>query len=156
LLIRPYEPHKIPVVMVHGLISTPLAWIPMLNELLRDPLIQDNYQFMLYMYPTGAPIPIAAASLREGLVQAKQLYDPDGRDPAFERMVLLGHSMGGLLSRTMAVSSGDQLWRLYSDRNFEDVLGPREFLDELRRYFFFEPLPFVSRVVFLATPHRGS
>jgi hypothetical protein len=64
--------------------------------------------------------------------------------------------MGGILSRMMAVSSGDQLWRLYSDRSFDDILGPRPILDELRRYFFFEPLPFVSRVVFLATPHRGS
>jgi pimeloyl-ACP methyl ester carboxylesterase len=156
LLIRPYEPNKIPVVMVHGLISTPLAWIPMLNELLRDPVVQDHYQFLLYMYPTGVPIPIAAASLRESLIQAKQLYDRDGRDPAFERMVLVGHSMGGLIARTTAVASGDQFWRLYSDRLFDDVLGPREVLDELRRYFFFDPLPFVSRVVFLATPHRGS
>ena len=79
LLIRPYEPGKIPVVMVHGLISTPLAWIPMLNELLRDPVIQSKYQFMLYMYPTGVPIPIAAAGLRESLAQAKMMYDPDGR-----------------------------------------------------------------------------
>ena len=156
LLLRPYEPGKIPVVMVHGLISTPLAWIPMLNELLRNPVIQEKYQFLLYMYPTGVPIPIAAASLRESLIQAKQLYDPDGRDPAFEQMVLVGHSMGGILSRMMAVSSGDKLWRLYSDRSFEDILGPRAVLEELHRYFFFEPLPFVSRVVFLATPHRGS
>ncbi|MGO9468950.1 MAG: esterase/lipase family protein, partial [Isosphaeraceae bacterium] len=157
LLIRPYEPGKIPVVMVHGLISTPLAWIPMLNELLRDPVIQSNYQFMLYMYPTGVTIPIAAAGLRESLFQAKQMYDPDGRDPAFERMVLLGHSMGGLLSHAMAVKSDDKLWRIYSDRSFfDEVIGPREVLDELRRYFFFEPVPFVSRVVFLATPHRGS
>ena len=71
LLIRPYEPGKIPVVMVHGLISSPLAWIPMLNELLRDPEIQQRYQFMLYMYPTGVPIPIAAASLRDSLRQAR-------------------------------------------------------------------------------------
>ena len=156
LLIRPYEPGKIPVVMVHGLASTPLAWIPMLNELLRNPKIQKHYQFLLYMYPTGVPVPIAAASLRESLLQAKQLYNPDGHDPAFDQMVLLGHSMGGILSRMMAVSSGDKLWRLYSDRTFDDILGPRPVLDELRRYFFFEPLPFVSRVVFLATPHRGS
>jgi hypothetical protein len=156
LLIRPYESNKIPVVMVHGLISTPLAWIAMLNELLRDPVIQANYQFMLYMYPTGVPIPIAAAGLRDSLMQAKQMYDPDGRDPKFDQMVLLGHSMGGLLSRTMAVSSGDQLWRLYSDRSFDDVIGPKDVLEELRRYFFFQPLPFVRRVVFLATPHRGS
>lgn len=157
LLIRPYEPSKIPVVMVHGLISTPLAWIPMLNELLRDPVISSNYQFMLYMYPTGVTVPIAAAGLRNSLFQAKQMYDPDGRDAAFERMVLLGHSMGGLLSHAMAVSSGDRLWRIYSDRSFfDEIIGPREVLDELRGYFFFEPVPFVKRVVFLATPHRGS
>jgi pimeloyl-ACP methyl ester carboxylesterase len=156
MLIRPYEPKKIPVVMVHGLISTPLAWIPMLNELLRDPVIQSNYQFLLYMYPTGVPIPIAAAGLRESLGQAKMMYDPDGRDPAFEQMVLLGHSMGGLLSRTVAVASGDRFWRLYSDRPFDYILGDREVLAELKRYFFFEPLPFIRRVVFLGTPHNGS
>jgi pimeloyl-ACP methyl ester carboxylesterase len=156
LLIRPYEPGKIPVVMVHGLASSPLAWIPMLNELLRNPVIQDKYQFLLYMYPTGVPLPIAAASLRESLSQAKQLYNPSGSNPEFDRMVLLGHSMGGILSRMMAVSSGDRLWRLYSDRSFDDILGPGPVLEELRRYLFFEPLPFVSQVVFLATPHRGS
>ena len=156
LMIRPYEPGKIPVVMVHGLISTPLAWIPMLNELLRDPEIQQKYQFMLYMYPTGVPMPIAAASLRDALSQAKMTFNPDGRDPAFDRMVLLGHSMGGLLSHFMTVSSDDQLWRLYSDRSFDEILGPKNVLDELHRLLFFEPLPFVSRVVFLATPHRGS
>lgn len=157
LLIRPYEPDKIPVVMVHGLISSPLAWIPMLNELLRDPEIQKKYQFFLYMYPTGVPLPIAAAGLRDSLTEARKLYDPDGRSPAFNRMVLLGHSMGGLLSHMMSVSSGAEFWGLYSDRSFDsEIVGPRETLDELRHYLFFEPLPFVTRVVFLATPHRGS
>ena len=66
----------------------------MLNELLRDPEIQEQYQFLLYMYPTGVPIPIAAASLRESLIQAKQMYNPDGRDPAFDQMVLLGPQHG--------------------------------------------------------------
>jgi hypothetical protein len=156
MLIRPYEPNKIPVVMVHGLISSPLAWIPMLNELLRDPVIQQKYQFMLYMYPTGVPIPIAAASLRDSLAQAKMLFNPDGRDPTFDRMVLLGHSMGGIISHFVTVSSSDQLWRLNSDRPFDEILGPKNVLEELRRLLFFEPLPFVSRVVFLATPHHGS
>jgi hypothetical protein len=156
LMIRPYEPGKIPVVMVHGLISTPLAWIPMLDELLRDPLIQQKYQFMLYMYPTGVPIPIAAASLRDALSQAKMTFNADGHDPDFDRMVLLGHSMGGILSHFMTVSSGDQLWRLNSDRSFDEINGPKNVLDELNKLLFFEPVPFVKRVVFLATPHRGS
>ncbi|MDR3623234.1 MAG: hypothetical protein P4L85_28025 [Paludisphaera borealis] len=156
LMIRPYEPGKIPVVMVHGLISSPLAWIPMLDELLRDPTIQGRYQFLLYMYPTGVPLPIAAANLRDALGQAKAMFNPDGREPAFDQMVLLGHSMGGLLSHCMMVSSGEELWQLNSDRSFDEILGPPPVLAELRRLLFFEPVPSVSRVVFLATPHRGS
>ena len=82
LLIRPYEPGKIPVVMVHGLISSPLAWIPMLNELLRDPEIRKRYQFFLYMYPTGVPIPIAAASLRDSsLAGRRQDVRPERAGP---------------------------------------------------------------------------
>lgn len=156
LMIRPYEPGKIPVVMVHGLISSPLAWIPMLDELQRDPTIRDRYQFLLYMYPTGVPLPIAAANLREALTRARTLYNPDDRDPAFDRMVLLGHSMGGLLSHCMTVSSGEELWQLNSDQTFDDILGPADVLAQLRRLLFFEPVPSVKRVVFLATPHRGS
>lgn len=155
MLLRPYEPGKIPVIMVHGLISSPLAWIPMLNELLRDPRIQKNYQFMLYLYPTGVPLPIAAAGLREALLDA-QVRVPVESQPNFDRMVLLGHSMGGLLSHAATVHSGNRFWELNSDRMFDEIIGPPEVLNELKRYFFFEPLPFVKRVVYLAVPHRGS
>jgi hypothetical protein len=78
MLLRPYEPDKIPVVMVHGLWSSPLAWIPMLNELLRDPQIHRRYQFLLYLYPTGVPLPMAAAGLRAALREAQQEFDPRG------------------------------------------------------------------------------
>ena len=158
MLIRPYEPGKIPVVMVHGLASSPLAWVAMVNDLLRDPRVQERYQFMLYMYPTGIPVPIAAAGLRDTLTEAEKTFRmPDGTpDPAFSRMVLLGHSMGGLLSHSMAVSSGPKFWELNTVSPFDRIKGPPDVLEELRRYMFFEPLPFVSRVVFLATPHRGS
>jgi len=156
MLLRPYEPGKVPVVMVHGLISTPLAWVPMINELLNDPVVRQRYQFLLYMYPTGVPVTVAAAGLRESLDEARRLYDPGGRDPAFARMVLVGHSMGGLLAHAAAVDSGDHLWRLNSDRQFSEVVAEPEALADLRRHLFFKPLPYVSRVVFLGTPHRGS
>jgi pimeloyl-ACP methyl ester carboxylesterase len=156
MLLRPYEKDKIPVVMVHGLWSTPLAWIPMLNELLRDDRIRDHYQFLLYLYPTGVPVPIAAAGLRDSLLRAQRSFDPDGTNAAFEQMVLLGHSMGGLLSHAMVVSSGNRWWELNTDKQFDDITGPPDVLAELKHYNFFDALPFVSRVVFLATPHRGS
>ncbi len=158
MLIRPYEPGKIPVVMVHGLASSPLAWVAMVNDLLLDPRIQERYQFMLYMYPTGIPFPIAAAGLRETLQQAEQTFrQADGRpDPAFYKMVLLGHSMGGLLSHSMAVDSDQKFWELNTYVPFQQIKGPPEVLEELQRYMFFDALPFVRRVVFLAVPHRGS
>lgn len=84
------------------------------------------------------------------------MYDPAGTNPNFNQMVLLGHSMGGLLGHMMTVQSGDQLWQLNSDRRFDEMVGPPKVLQELRHYLFFEPLPFCRRVVFLATPHRGS
>lgn len=155
-LLRPYEPAKIPVVMVHGLVSSPLTWIPMINELLNDQDIRENYQFLLFAYPTGAHVPIAMASLREALWQARTQFNTDGSASGFDQMVLLGHSMGGLLCHSMAVSSGDRFWQLHSDRSFQEILGPPEVLTELRQFLFFEPMPSVSRVVFLATPHRGS
>jgi pimeloyl-ACP methyl ester carboxylesterase len=158
LLIRPYEPGKIPVVMVHGLASSPLAWVAMVNDLLLDPRIQENFQFMLYMYPTGIPFPIAAAGLRDNLQQAElTLALKDGQpDPAYSKMVLLGHSMGGLLSHSMAVDSDQKFWELNTYIPFPQIKGPPEVLEELQRYMFFEAQPFVSRVVFLAVPHRGS
>jgi pimeloyl-ACP methyl ester carboxylesterase len=156
MLLRPYEPDKIPIVMVHGLMSSPLAWIPMLNELMRDASLQSRYQFMLYVYPTGVPVPIAASYLRDALLDARATFDPDGTSPTFSRMVLLGHSMGGLLSHAMAVNSGNRFWEINSERPFGQIVGPPEVIDELKHYTFFEALPFVERVVFLATPHRGS
>jgi pimeloyl-ACP methyl ester carboxylesterase len=156
MLLRPYEPDKIPVVMVHGLMSSPLAWIPMLNGLLHDPTIQQRYQFLLYVYPTGVPVPVAASYLRDALKDAQLHFDPQGNSPTFNRMVLLGHSMGGLLSHAMAVGSGNRFWELNSDRPFGQIVGPPAVLNEFRHYTFFEALPFVERVVFLASPHRGS
>jgi pimeloyl-ACP methyl ester carboxylesterase len=156
MLIRPYEPGKIPVVMVHGLWSSPLAWIPMLNELLREPDIQKHYQFMLYLYPTGMPVPIAASGLRDSLEEARTRFNPRGTDPAFGKMVLLGHSMGGLLSHAMVVADNELFWQMFTYKSFKDILGPPDLLREIDHYIHFQPLPYVRRVVFLATPHRGS
>jgi pimeloyl-ACP methyl ester carboxylesterase len=156
MLLRPYEKDKIPVVMVHGLWSTPLAWIPMLNELLRDDRIRDRYQFLLYLYPTGVQVPIASAGLRDSLYRAQRSFDPDRSNASFQHMVLLGHSMGGLLSHAMVISSGNRWWELNTDKQFDDIVGPPDVLAELKHYNFFDAVPFVSRVVFLATPHRGS
>ncbi len=155
-MLHPYEPGKIPVVLIHGLGSSPLAWGRVVNQLRGDPELRARYQFWIYMYPTGIPFLLSAADLRRDLVEARATVDPSGADPAFDRMVLVGHSMGGLLSKLLITESGQDLWSLNSREPFERMSASPEHRDLLARVFFFQPLGFVRRVVFIATPHRGS
>ena len=155
-MLHPYEHGKIPVVLVHGLRSSPAAWMKVINDLRGDPALRDRYQFWLFMYPTGTPFPVSAAKLRKGLDELRAIVDPDRRDRALDRMVLFGHSMGGLISKMMIESSGDEVWKLIGRRPFEDLQAKPEHKEMMRRVFFFEPHPSVARVVFVATPHRGS
>lgn len=155
-MLQPYEPGKIPVVLVHGLFSSPRAYVQTINELSNTPLIASKYQFWVFLYPTGLPIPASAAKLRSWLTQARETLDPGHTDPAFDQMVLVGHSMGGLLSKMMAQDSGLELWnatmRIPHDR-FQ--FSPR-LRESLESSLIFRPLPFVRRIVFIASPHRGS
>jgi len=155
-MLHPYEPGKIPVVLVHGLRSSPAAWMKVINDLRGDPALRDRYQFWLFMYPTGTPFPVSASRLRKDLDELRTVIDPNRQDRALDRMVLVGHSMGGLISKMMIEQSGEDLWKLVARRPFEELQATPEHRDLLRRVFFFEPHPSVARVVFIATPHRGS
>lgn len=155
-MLEPYETDKIPVVMVHGLVSSPLTWAEMLNDLRGDPLIRERYQFWFFLYPTGYPFSYSASILRNALLQLRKTYDPENDDPAFDQMVLVGHSMGGLLSKMMVQDSGDALWSALSRKPFDEINATAQEKDLIRDVLFFEPLHFVKRVVFIATPHRGS
>lgn len=155
-MLHPYERGKIPVVMIHGLGSSPMAWGKVVNELRGDPALRSRYQFWMYMYPTGIPFMLSAADLRRALAEARDAVDPDHSDPAYDQMVLIGHSMGGLLSKLVIAESGDALWRLNCHQPFDRLVADPKVRELFARVFFFRPLPFVRRVVFCATPHRGS
>jgi pimeloyl-ACP methyl ester carboxylesterase len=154
--LTPYRPGSIPVVLVHGTASSPGRWAQMMNEIGNDPRLGPRLQAWLFTYDTGNPIGYSAMLLRESLRKAVARLDPDGKDTALRDMVVIGHSQGGLLTKTTAVDSGDRLWRTVSRRPFEEMdLEPGE-REMIRKIAFIEPVPFVKRVVFLATPHRGS
>jgi Alpha/beta hydrolase family len=155
-MLRPYEPGKIPVVFVHGLFSSPRAWVQTMNELQNTPSIASRYQFWMFMYPTGLPIPGSAARLRQSLTKARETLDPRHSDAAFDRMVLVGHSMGGLLAKMMVQDSQFTLWDAAITIPRDQFKGSPEIQESLDNVLTFRPLPFVSRVVFIATPHRGS
>ncbi|MRR57961.1 MAG: hypothetical protein EG824_07110 [Deltaproteobacteria bacterium] len=156
ILIQPYEPGRIPVVFVHGTASSPVWWAEMLNTLRGDPVIRKRFQFWFFQYNSNNIITISAAQLRETLSDMVEKLDPAGQDPAMRQMVVIGHSQGGLLTKMTAVTPGDNLWKSISDKSLDELDASPEIKGLVRRMLFFEPLPFVTRVVFISTPHRGS
>jgi len=153
---QPYEPGKIPVLFVHGLWSSPMTWMEMFNDLQAQPEIREHYQFWFYLYPSGQPFWISASQLRADLEEVRQVLDPHRREPSLDQMVLIGHSMGGLLSKLQVTHSRDDFWRLASNQPFEAIEAEPEVKQKLRYAFFFRPNPSISRVVTIGTPHRGS
>ncbi|WP_031485527.1 esterase/lipase family protein [Maridesulfovibrio frigidus] len=152
----PYRKDKIPLVFVHGLMSSPQTWVRMLNSLLGDVVIRDRYQIWVFMYPTGNPLFYSASLLRDSLNNMRNTYDPKGLNPNFNSMVLVGHSMGGILSKLMVTPSGDEVWKGALPIHPDKMNLPKETQDLVNNIAFFKPLPYVERVVFIATPHRGS
>jgi pimeloyl-ACP methyl ester carboxylesterase len=155
-MLHPYHPNMIPVVFVHGTASSPARWAEMANELLGDPAIASHYQLWFFIYNSGNPIALSAMRLRESLVEVRKDVDPDGKDPALNQMVVIGHSQGGLLTKMMVVDSGTRFWDSRIKVPFDKAQLDPETRDLLARAMFFKPQPFVTRVIFIATPHRGS
>lgn len=156
VMLHPYMPGLIPVVFVHGTASSPARWAEMVNELLGDPKIASHYQLWFFTYNSGNPIALSAMKLRESLTAAVKDVDPEGKDSALRQMVVIGHSQGGLLAKMLVVDSGSRFWDRRVKIPFDQVKLDPETRDLLRRAMFVKPLPFVSEVVFIATPHRGS
>jgi len=152
----PYKPGLIPVVFVHGTASSIVRWAEIFNRLQADPEIRSHYQFWFFQYDSGNPVALSALLLRDSLTAAVTKLDPEGKDPALRRMVLIGHSQGGLLVKMQAITSGDAFWAANSKVPFDDVKLSESTRDLIKRGLFVEPLPMVNRVVFVCTPHRGS
>lgn len=149
--VEPYDPDKIPVLLVHGLQSTPVSWTPMVNAFWADPAVRRNYQVWVFAYPSGYPVPYSAMLLRRQLELLDKLY------PNHRPIVLVGHSMGGILVRLMiSDSGGDKLWRYFFGKPpaETDLSPPSKAL--LKEALIFKPRRDVARVIFISTPHRGS
>lgn len=155
-MLEPFRTDKIPVLMVHGLWSTPVTWMEMFNDLRSDPAIRANYQFWFYLYPSGQPFWLSATKLRSDLAHMRAALDPQRQYPALDQMVLVGHSMGGLVAKLQTVDSGNAFWKTVSDKPFSELHADGAERTELAETFFFEPNPSIRRVITIGTPHRGS
>ncbi len=148
--LQPYDPNRIPVLMVHGLNSTPATFAKMYFKLLEDPAIRQRYQFWVFSYPSGYPYPYSASLLRRELDHVANDF-PDHKD-----MVIIGHSMGTLISRLMVTNADDRIWRGVFGKPVEQtpISGPsREYLENS---LVFHARPKIHRAIFISGPHRGS
>jgi triacylglycerol esterase/lipase EstA (alpha/beta hydrolase family) len=155
-MLEPFDASKMPIVMVHGLWSSPITWMEMYNDLRSDPLVREHYQFWFYLYPTGQPFWVSATQMREDLAMMRRQLDPTRGHPALDQMVLVGHSMGGLVSKLQVVESADAFWRTMSEREFSELDADADTRRALASMYFFRPNPSIRRVVTIGTPHRGS
>jgi pimeloyl-ACP methyl ester carboxylesterase len=145
-----YNPDKIPVVCIHGLGNSPSTWAPAIDFLRNDAEIRKNFQFWFYSYPTGLPIPLSAAILRKQLDQMKERY-PDHKD-----LVVIGHSLGGNITRLLTTDAGMALWDTYFDRPPDEIPFTPESREILRSSLIFEARSDISRVIFASASLRGS
>ncbi len=151
---EPYQPGKIPVVLVHGLRCTPLVFAQMVNDLRSDPVLDARYQFWAFSYATGHNFLRSARLLRRDLDRARATFDPGGTDPALGRMVLVGYSMGGLVSKAQVTWSGRAVWETVFAARWSRSAPSRRRGRLLAETLFFEPGPSIGQVIYLATPHR--
>jgi pimeloyl-ACP methyl ester carboxylesterase len=148
--LQPFNPNKTVVLVIHGLKDSQATWTPMINKLRGDPVIRKHYQFWFYSYPTGYPFPYSAAILREELDEVEKQF------PKLKPMVVIGHSMGGCISRLLLTDSGNELWMKIFGRPPDEVpLSPKT-REYFRQELFFRHRPEIGRVIFIASPLRGS
>jgi pimeloyl-ACP methyl ester carboxylesterase len=148
--LQQYDPTRTPVVFVHGLQETGASWAPMIDTLRNDPWIRKHYQFWFFSYPSGYPYPYSAALFRRQLDGMKRAF------PNHKRIVLVGHSMGGMICRLMITDASDKIWRDYFSTPPAKTPLASETRKEVEEVLIFNHRPEVERAIFISTPHRGS
>jgi pimeloyl-ACP methyl ester carboxylesterase len=148
--LEPYNPDKIPVLCVHGLMDSEATWDPLINTLRGDPEIRKNYQFWFFSYPSGYPYPLSASMLRRQMDGLSAVF------PGHKKIVLIGHSMGGCISRLLITDSGDTLWRSTFDKSPAETKLNSSAQQKIEDALIFRHRDDVSRVIFISAPLRGS
>jgi pimeloyl-ACP methyl ester carboxylesterase len=154
-LLEPYDSNKVPILMIHGLMSSPLTWMELTNDFLGDAYVGTHYQIWHYVYPTGQSLFYSAKGLRDSLDALKRAVAL-ARLPQPKPMIVIGHSMGGLLAKSLVCDSGENLWDAVFTVRPERLTVSKDALDDLQGSFFFKARKDVAKVIFMATPQRGS
>ncbi len=154
--LQPHQRGRMPVILVHGTASSPFRWADMVNDLLEYPAIREHFEFWFFSYATGNPIPYSALQLRRSIEDAVRQLGGTAADPALGRITVIGHSQGGLLAKLLVIDPDDRLWTAIDRRPLNSLKLTDASRTLIRDTLFVRPLPNVQRVVFVATPQRGS
>lgn len=152
-MIEPYQRGKISVIFIHGLASDPLTWGSMANDLFVNKDLLEQFQFWTFSYTTGNPFPGEAAKLRSQLVELRKHIDPNSSDPALDNIVLIGHSMGGLVAKMQITTSQFELVKSIALVPLSKLKLRSETRNKFSNWFEFTPSPQVKRTIFIGTPH---
>lgn len=155
-LMERYDPRKEPLLMIHGLLDSPLAWAELTNALRADENIRRRYQIWHYLYNTSAPALYSGQLLRNQFGELRSNFDPDRNDRASRRTTLLTHSMGGLVARSLITDPGNAFWEAAFTQPIASLELSNDDRASLQDAFFWKPDPSIKRVIFIAVPHRGS
>jgi triacylglycerol esterase/lipase EstA (alpha/beta hydrolase family) len=150
--LEPYDPTRIPVVFVHGLMSSPYTWVKTISGLQQDPELRKHYQPWVFGYATGNPILYSALRLREELAKVDRIY------PNHLPYVVVGHSMGGMLTHAQVTTVTRQMWENDKDigPTAKSIFSSNSNNSLIVRAMTYHANPRINRVVFICTPHRGS
>ncbi|TCB52328.1 alpha/beta hydrolase [Acinetobacter sp. ANC 4779] len=151
-MLEPYNPNKKVIVLVHGLASSPEAWIRLTNDMMGDTVLRENFQVWQVFYSTNMPIIESRFQIYALLSQA--FAQIDSKAPAKKDAVLIGHSMGGIIARLL-VSDADVTKKalgMMSNRQ----LNKYQKLPIVSQRLVIKDIPNFSRAIFLATPHKGT
>lgn len=148
--LQPYDPDKTVVLVIHGLKDSPATWAPMINSLRADKKIRQNYQFWFYSYPSGYAYPYSAAILR------RQLDGVEAKYRLNRKMVVIGHSMGGCISRLLITDADQKLWHNMFGKPPEQVTLSPHTKELCEESLIFKHRPEVGRVIFISAPLKGA
>jgi pimeloyl-ACP methyl ester carboxylesterase len=84
---EPYDEHRVPILLVHGIAGYPAQFKPLI-----DAIDRDHYQVWFLNYPSG----LRLGTLGSALFHVMEILHTRHR---FEKVHLIAHSMGGLVSR---------------------------------------------------------
>lgn len=155
-LLEDYDPNKTPIIMLHGLGRSPLIWARLTNMIFGAPDLRARYQVWHVVFPTNTPTLLDRHRVQGYLDHGWSLLDPSGKAPARQSVVLIGHSLGGVISRLLTANSGEVVWNSVFDEPVTALAGNPADIAVVDSLFHFNAYPGIGRAIFLAAPHRGS